>query len=80
MQEDFSLVRKQILIVTEDLKRQSDVIDQLKTTQAEVGYSFILTDYLNVIELVKNEPFRIFPTPVFEFQIYLFAFHVFLKV
>ncbi|XP_078790165.1 uncharacterized protein ccdc178 isoform X3 [Oryzias latipes] len=36
MQEDFSLVRKQILIVTEDLKRQSDVIDQLKTTQAEV--------------------------------------------
>ncbi|RVE61767.1 hypothetical protein OJAV_G00175860 [Oryzias javanicus] len=35
LQEDLSFVQKQILIVTEDLDHQNDLIDQLKTTQAE---------------------------------------------
>lgn len=36
LQEDLSFVQKQILIVTEDLEHQNDLIDQLKTTQAQV--------------------------------------------
>ncbi|KAF6730242.1 Coiled-coil domain-containing protein 178 [Oryzias melastigma] len=35
LQEDLSFVQKQILIVTEDLEHQNDLIDQLKTTQAQ---------------------------------------------